>query len=283
MAAINRFAIPADLTSRRQWVVWRREERDGKQTKVPYRADSPGARASTTDAHSWAPFERAFSVVDRGKADGIGFVFAAEDPFCGVDLDACRDDAGELNPVAAGLVTELDSYTEVSPSGAGMHVIVRARLAGKRNRRGPVELYDRGRYFAMTGEYVAGFPHSPMPRQRALDALVARLFPAPPAPADPVAVARPILEDDRELLERAFAAKNGADVQRLFGGDISGHGSHSEADLALVAHLAYWTGGDPVRVDALFRSSGLMRDKWDERRGDSSYGERTIAKALGRG
>jgi putative DNA primase/helicase len=87
--------------------------------------------------------------------------------------------------------------------------------------------------------------------------------------------------DDRELLERAFTAKNGTEFTRLWNGDTSGQTSHSEADLALCSHLAYWTGGDAARIDSLFRRSGLYRNKWDERRGDQTYGERTIGKANG--
>ena len=101
-----------------------------------------------------------------------------------------------------------------------------------------------------------------MPRQRQLDGLVARLFPPPP----PVAVARgarAVPADDRELLERAFRARNGGSVEKLWNGDWSAYTSQSEADLALCAHLAFWSGDDPARVDQLFRQSGLMREKWD--------------------
>ena len=82
--------------------------------------------------------------------------------------------------------------------------------------------------------------------------------------------------DDRDLLDKASAASNGADFDALWRGDLSGHGSASEADLALCNHLAFWTGGDPARIDSLFRQSGLMRDKWDR----EDYRDRTIAKAL---
>jgi primase-polymerase (primpol)-like protein len=280
MTAIDRFAIPGDLASRRQWVVWRLEQRDGKPTKVPYRARVSRNRASSTDPATWATFEAAVGVVESGKADGLGFVFSEVDPFTGVDLDGCRDpESGDLNPVAAAIVDELNSYSEISPSQTGVHVIVRGQLRGSRNRRGPVEIYDAGRYFCMTGRRLEGMPHSPMPRQRELDALVARLFPPPAASADPVSAARSVPADDRELLERAFSAKNGGEVERLFRGDTSGYGSHSEADLALVAHLAYWTSDDPARIDALFRQSGLYREKWER----PDYRERTIGKALGRG
>jgi putative DNA primase/helicase len=273
--AADRFAIPSDLRERRQWLVWRHEKRGGKPTKVPYKVSAPSVRASTTDARTWGVLEHAVVAVERGKADGIGFVFSPDDPFVGVDLDGCRNTSGELKSVAAAIVDELDSYSEWSPSGRGVHVILRGRLEGGRCRRGPVEIYDRGRYFSMTGERLPGVPHSPMPRQRELDELRARLFP-PPAPRPETAGPRAVPEDDRELLERAFAAKNGTAVERLWNGNTAGYNSASEADLALVAHLAFWTNGDPLRIDALFRASGLFRDKWERR----DYRERTIAKAL---
>jgi primase-polymerase (primpol)-like protein len=155
-------------------------------------------------------------------------------------------------------------------------VIARGKLEGGRCRRGPVELYDRARYFAMTGQRLPSLPHSLMPRQRELDELRARLFPPPvtrtPVPPD----SRAVPEDDRDLLERAFAARNGAAIERLWNGDTTGYTSASEADLALVAHLAWWTEGDPIRIDALFRASGLFREKWER----ADYRERTIARAV---
>lgn len=85
---------------------------------------------------------------------------------------------------------------------------------------------------------------------------------------------------DTELLEKMFDSRYGYDLRSLFAGNTSSYASHSEADLALVAHLAYWTNGDPYRIDNLFRQSGLMRDKWDELHGAKTYGELTIAKVL---
>jgi primase-polymerase (primpol)-like protein len=275
---VDRFAVPADLRGRRQWVAWRLEHRDGRDTKVPYRPADPRVRASTTDAGTWGAFEQAADAVMRGKADGVGFVFDAADPFTGVDLDGCRTDGGELNAKAAEIVALLDSYTEWSPSGRGAHVIVRGRIDGSRCRRGPVEMYSAGRYFTVTGDRLPGVPHAPMPRQPQLDELHRRLFPPPPQPAAP-RVGKVFLSDDGELLDRMFRARNGGDVERLFRGDASGYSSRSEADLALVAHLAFWTGGDAARIDSLFRASGLMRDKWER----ADYRDRTIAKAVNGG
>ena len=88
---------------------------------------------------------------------------------------------------------------------------------------------------------------------------------------------------DEELIAKASAAKNGDKFRRLWQGDISGYGSHSEADLALCGLLAYWCGNDPGRVDQLFRQSGLFRPKWDSQRGNQTYGAITIAHALSQG
>ena len=144
---------PTDLTNLAQWVSWRSEVRGGKTTKVPFQPGS-NSRAKTTDPSTWGTYADALAST---KVDGIGFVFTAGDPFCGVDLDDCLDDE-KLHPAAQDIVHKLDSYTEVSPSGTGLHVIVRATLPkGARHKTdktawgGAFEVYDRGRYFCVTG------------------------------------------------------------------------------------------------------------------------------------
>lgn len=88
-------------------------------------------RADSTDPATWATYERALEASEQ--ADGIGYVFAADDPFVGVDFDDCRD-GDKLDSAVAALILHLDSYTERSPSGSGAHVIIRADLNGSRNR-----------------------------------------------------------------------------------------------------------------------------------------------------
>jgi hypothetical protein len=272
-------AFPTELRERPQWVLWREEERDPKPTKVPYRAD--GRHASATDAATWTSYDQAVAAHKAGGFDGIGFVFTTSDPFCGIDLDGCVDFlAGQLDPEAAAIVAHLDSYTEESPSGLGVHVIVRAELNGGRRRAGKLEIYDRDRYFTVTGTRITGTPATVEKRQEQLDEIRARFLADPPPAAQPHAPV-PVGLDDRELLDRAYAASNGEELRMLYAGAWQGrYGSQSEADLALCSRLAFWTGRDPARIDALFRSSGLMRAKWDSRRGDATYGELTIARAV---
>ena len=273
--------IPQELRERAQWVVWRKEHRNGRLTKVPYNA-AGGTRASTTDPDTWTTFEMATAASDR--FDGMGFVFHGGDPYCGVDLDSCIDAHGDLHPAAAAIVEGLDSYAECSPSGTGMHVIFKGKLHRDRHRTkdtpwgGDFEVYDRDRFFTVTGNGSGEIGE----RQDQLDVLVADMFPPTLSRSSPRANGH-VTVDDRELLRRAFAARNGAKLRALYGGDTTYHGGDdSAADLALCIALAFWTGPDADRLDRLFRGSGLYREKWDEGRGDSTYGRQTIEKSLQR-
>jgi hypothetical protein len=162
---VNPDGIPAELRERQQWVVWRWEWRGdkagkGQWTKVPCvagQATEGGIRqAKTNEPRTWSEFAQALAAYGQGGWDGIGYVFSRDDPYCGVDLDACRDpDTGAMDPWAGELLALLDGYAEVSPTGTGVKVIVRATKPGKRCKTayagGEVEMYDRGRYFTLTG------------------------------------------------------------------------------------------------------------------------------------
>jgi putative DNA primase/helicase len=268
----NVATIPAELRSRPQWVVWRLEQRDGKPkpTKVPYRADGLG-RASSTDSTSWSTFDMA--VAASATADGIGYVFSADDPYVGVDLDDGLSEADR-----AAVMLALDSYTETSFSGDGAHVIIRASLDGGRHPHG-FGVFDQRRFFVVTGMHVRGTPETIEPRQDERDQVLARYLPAA-VTSSPIGEPRPVDFGDQEILDLAANAANGADFEQLWQGNLNGHPSQSEADLDLCGRLAFWTGADPARIDRIFRASGLMRAKWDTRRGDATYGSQTITKAL---
>ncbi len=142
--------IPEEMRRRNQWIVWKLEKRDGKDTKIPYIAGGVG-RASSTDSLTWRSFEEAVQALRTGRYDGIGFVFSSGDPFAGIDLDKCRNpDTGELEEWAEKIVRKLGGYAEASPSGTGVHIIVRGKAPNK--KRGKIEMYSSERYFTMTGE-----------------------------------------------------------------------------------------------------------------------------------
>ena len=269
---------PTPMRDLRQWVCWRAEERDGKLTKVPY-SPTTGSRARSNDPTTWETLAQARDAAQKGHYEGIGFVFTEYDPFCGVDLDSCVDpETGEVEPWAKDIVGGLDSYTEISPSGTGLHIIVRAELPPGGNRKDRVEMYDRLRFFTVTGNHLRGTPTSVQERQRQILALHNRLFPptSPEVSSTNGTLAPENHMDDAKVLRRAMSAANGSRFAALWVGDASGYPSDSEADLALCSMLAFWTGPDEGRIASLFARSGLARKKWDR----EDYRRRTIACAL---
>jgi primase-polymerase (primpol)-like protein len=288
-------AIPETLRERDQWVCWREEERDGKPTKIPV---TPGAGgfASATESETWASFKAALDYTETEHADGVGFVFTDDDPIVGIDLDDCRDpETGDVDDDAQDIIARLDSYTEVSPSGTGYHVLITGTLPDGRNRRGSVELYDTARFFTVTGDHVGRTPTRVARRQDALTAIHREYVQdterdtAPESEqrggADarsPTTDAADVDLEDEDLLEKARNASNGEKFERLWNGNTVGYDSQSEADMALCCLLAFWTGGDRTQMEQLFRQSGLMREKWDEVHyaDGSTYGEKTIERAI---
>ena len=279
---VNVDALPQELRDLAQWVTWRSVQRRGnpKPTKLPINPRS-GKAASTTDPTSWASFEDSSAAFYSGQGDGIGFVFTPEDPYTGIDLDGCYDEAGVLSDWAQDLVTRFNSYTELSPSGHGLHIIIRGELPERGRRKGPIEMYSEGRYFTMTGAWLEGTSSVIAERSDVLQAIYQEVFAEDDDQwsSHEAPIAPPNIEGDDELINKAREAKNGAKFQKLWQGDWSDYFSQSEADLALCSHLRFWTGGDRLRVDRLFRHSGLYRDKWNETHGNQTYGEMTIAKA----
>lgn len=141
--------VPKELRGRPQWVGWCLEESGRTKTKVPY-DPKIGRRAKTNDLLTWGTWEVANKAFELGDYDGVGFVFCSGDPFVGIDLDRCRNqDTGEIEPWADEIIQALDGYAEVSPSGAGVHVIVRGKAPNR--RRGSVEVYSTERFFTVTG------------------------------------------------------------------------------------------------------------------------------------
>jgi len=285
--------VPAELRDRPQWVVWRFSQKpDGKRTKVPFQARHPLVQASTIEPTQWANFDEALAAWRKHPGvEGPGYVFAADDPYCGVDFDGCIDRNGEVDAWAESHLEDLGGYQEVSPSGKGIKAIVRAKV-GRGHKNSKVEVYSQARFFTITGQ-VCNDADSIDDRNAVVAALVSECFPEPRKAKSKAkngrAATLPIHADDASLLALARGATNGAKFRRLYDlGDSSGYpGSDGEpdasaADLALCSMLAFYVGPNTDALDRLFRRSKLMRDKWDEKRGELTYGERTIDKALSR-
>ena len=160
-------------------MVWRWEEGFGNWDKPPYQPD--GSLGKTNNAATWVSFEAAVAAFESGRFDGVGFVLTADDPFAMVDLDHCLSIDGNIEAWAGAIVDQLRSYTEITPSGVGIRVIVKALLpAGGRKRGmesgGGIELYDRLRYMTMTGNRLAGTWETIEEREKEIAEVHARLF-----------------------------------------------------------------------------------------------------------
>jgi primase-polymerase (primpol)-like protein len=141
--------IPEQLKSRPQWVVWKAV--GDKPDKVPHSART-GRMASSTDLLTWATFQEALEAYENSDYAGLGFVFSSADPYTGIDLDNCVDENGEIAGWALEIVRYFDSYTELSATGTGLHVIVRGEVPNR--RKGEVEVYSSKRFFTVTGHVV---------------------------------------------------------------------------------------------------------------------------------
>jgi hypothetical protein len=276
-------AIPEALRARNGWVLWRYEWRKDRWTKPPCRAAGHGY-ASTTDPKTWAGFETAR--VAAAKADGVGVVLTED--LVGIDLDHVVDPrSGEIQPWAAEVLERFRGcYVERSPGGDGLRIFCRGvvKHSGKAGPENRLEVYGRGspRYLTVTGHRQG--EGDVIEAQQALDWLHARFFERPTkqaasSPTMAAGEAGRALTDD-EVLTRARNARNGAKFSRLWAGDQGA--DPSSADAALAGILSFWTQ-DRVQLDRLFRRSGLMRPKWDEMRGQTSYGDRTIRAVLANG
>ena len=268
--------VPACLVQRPQWVAWKYVERDGKPTKAPVNPHT-GGFADSTEPATWGTFAEALDACHRDQnLAGVGFVFTADDPYCGVDLDDCVDpETGQLKPWGASIVDRLDSYTEVSPSGTGVKVFARAVKPGDRCRKayhdGEVEIYDRARFFTVTGQRLEQCPAGgSTPGSRRSTTCTCEVFgakhgaPPPPGP-QPSDNGHVQLDDDQIIDLASSQRRSGAKFQALWSGDWNAHfNSASEADSSVVFTLAFYTK-DAAQIDRLFRRSGLMRPKWDER------------------
>jgi hypothetical protein len=275
--------VPPELQAYRQFVAWSYEEpnRNNKPKKCPINPHT-GRKANTTDPSTWGSFEDAIRCADVRNLDGIGIVFGEDDPDAGIDLDDCIDDDGVPAEWALDVIAGFATYCEVSPSGRGFKLFVRGELPGGGTKKGQVELYDRDRFFTLTGKKF-GLHHDVRARQGDLEDLYRTVNKdqtstlrndAEPPPGDPVDI------PDLLLLQKA-REHHGTGVRfvRLYDdGDTTGYPSPSHADMALMGELAFWTNRDKARMIELFDASALgERDKWKTRK---KYREDTADKAI---
>lgn len=276
------------------YCVWKLET-DTKEriTKVPYNPRN-GYHASVNQPATFADLETALRAMERDGYNGVGL------RVCGqigcVDIDDSVTDEGILSAQAEAVLRMLpEAFAELSPSGHGLHLyfLVPEDFRFDRdeyyinNRKNGMEIYlpdltqrfmtvtgrmNREGTLRITGDQLKAFCEAFMRKEQTMKAARA----TPPEGGS-------ILSDE-EVLRRCRESRGGKTFERYYSGDwhkdSDANWSHSEADLSVCSRLAFFTRGDPEQMDRLFRKSGLMRDKWDQARGSSTYGQLTINRAI---
>jgi primase-polymerase (primpol)-like protein len=153
------------IQTRQQWVCWR-YELIGRQHKKPPFHPRTGHKTDVTRPDRWGTYREALTAYKAGKYDGIGFVFLPSDPYTGIDLDHCIDpETGEIAAWARKIVTALNSYTEYSPGGDGLHILTKATLPDRGLKEGNIEVYSSSVYFTWTNHHLPDSPESIEERQ----------------------------------------------------------------------------------------------------------------------
>jgi putative DNA primase/helicase len=257
--------IPQELLKLPSWVGYQLRRNKDRMDKVPMNVLT-GRPAKSNDPSTWTDYQTAVDLVSQRGYAGVGFMF--QPPYVGVDIDHCVKN-GAIEPYAVEILKALNSYSEYSPSGIGIHILCRGSIARacKISKIG-LEIYTKGRFFTVTGNRLENYPAELNECTDALKDIFSRFVDKGPA-------------DD--ILSLIAKSKDADKFQRLYSGKWqTDYPSQSEADLALCNKLAFWTGKDPAYMDSLFRQSGLMRPKWEEKHfGDGrTYGQSVIEKAV---
>lgn len=278
--------IPQEMRAFKNWICFKLEPRgkDGKLSKVPYNPLT-GHMAKSNAPNTWVTFNDAINFMDR--FDGIGFQFT-NSPFVGVDIDHCIEN-GKMTAQAMEIVKTLNSYTEYSPSGTGLHIICKGNLPEGGNRKGPYEMYSNGRYFTVTGKTLQGYT-AINESTGELKQVHSKYIGQAKKPAQnnhnekKAQLQGNSLTVDmmtQDIIKAINKSKQADKFNQLMQGNISGYPSQSEAEQAFCNILAFFTGKEIAKMDEIFRQSALYRPKWDEvHDGTNTYGTMTMNKAI---
>lgn len=280
-------AIPDELKELQQWCCFKFQQRGEKLTKVPIDANT-GKPGKSNDESTWAEFDTALAAIDTYRLDGLGFYF--KEPYFGIDLDGIKPDIDRFhqndhdNNMVSEFVDMMCSYAEISPSGNGIHIIVKGDLPKGGRRKGNVEMYDTGRFFTMTGNHIGGYTHiaddSDYGKINYLHNKYIAKSEVPERTTNEIQSKGSDLPED-EIIRIASQSKNGMRFKLfLDGGWEQFYDSQSEADMAFANDLAFWTARDFNKMDGIFRASSLYREKWERKQNDSTYGAETLNKAI---
>jgi len=287
--AVNFVGIPQEIKNTCRFCTWKYETpkgRGGKKTKVPYNP-ATGAKAQTDKPDTFTDFRTAMTAVAMGRYDGIGI---RVESVGAIDIDHCIREDGSLNDVAASILAIFpDIYVEKSPSGTGLRAFFKVSpdyVFDKatyyiNNRKLGLEIYVPGatnRFVTVTGNVYrdGGIPLSMEQLATTLETYMKRRKKLTNETVDACSYLT-----DEQVIAHASRAANGEQFMDYYKGDWQKYfDNQSDADMAFVSMLAFWCGNVEEQIDRIFRSSGMMRDKWDRQQSGSTYGAITIRNVV---
>lgn len=249
--------FPEELKQFPQWVIWKNVAKpDGGYTKLPYSALNGGGMASVTDWKTWSTFAQAVQAAQRQMC-GIGFVLTDKDPYAFIDLDDPHGDASVISRQQK-IEETFQTYSELSPSGKGLHIICRGEVPRGR-RRDKVEVYSTQRFMTMTGETYRNTVIAD--RKDLLRTLWDEIGGSPETETEVHDQSQKY--DDTVIHSMAVQAVNGEKFNHLWNGEYlqAGYKSQSEADFALIDMLGFYSRNSD-QIKRMFLQSALgQRDK----------------------
>lgn len=285
--------VPEELKKLPNWGLFRKEwdARKGKYNKYPINAKN-GKMAKSNDQTTWTTFKNAKSKINDYGAAGLAFFI--QPPYMLIDLDHCFEDiqrakGGDHDNEVADFIDHTHSYTELSVSGEGIHIIAKGNFPGPKRRHGNVEMYPEERFVALTGNVFGKVVDkintvSDDNLKHLYHTYIDHQGKVIPMSDLSVQSAEPSNLTAEEVIEKALASAQGPKFKRFLDGDWQemGYTSQSEADQGFTNMLAFWCAKDKGLMDEVFRQSGMYRPKWDAKRGKGTYADLTLNEAINR-
>lgn len=281
--------IPQELKELSIWCIYVTDKQPGttKLKKVPMNPiDS--TPLSSSSSKGWTTFKVANEAYQNRTSQAAGVGMLIIPPYLFIDLDKQSKAMQEFldNKLSDNLVSQFikatnGSYAEYSISQTGIHIIAKGTKPVSGSRKGEIEIYSENRFVALTGNVFNNQDTLEHVNVKQFDAICKQYLPdTPKATGGAGNPGKSLIPNDKELVKKAIAAENGEKFQRLYSGDYSGYQSASEATIAFANLLAFWTSKDINQMDRIIRDSGLMRDKYDSRRGNSTWGHDILLNAV---
>ena len=278
--------IPDELKREKRWCLYKIILRDGKNTKMPIMPN--GKPAKSNDRKTWNSYKDCMDALCKNQGTGLGFFLG--DGYIGIDIDKVSDEIMEYSmdfnaaSMTANFLRGISTYAEISPSKTGLHFIGKGKVPGERKRYKNLEIYDRDRFFTITGNILKDKDRSKivninqellplyqkyMPRIDSVEGKAGRINLNPNSLADK----NRFSQDDilNILFNRRYFNYSGEDLRQIYNGNYKNYfNSQSEADFFMLGRLLYYTADVEASI-SLMENSGLKRNKWYKKRGSTDY------------